>query len=367
MIHLNNRGTGYEIGFQHGASCPQAVRSAYQAYGCPPGVTEAHVEAGVRLVEARLGRHFPDMLDELHGIADGSPLFPQGDGSGLTFEQIVTLSCYDVVIAAAEPARHCSTIGFADSDAGVLLGKTADWNVAGAVNFTAWQRFEPAAGKGHTFVHYGCAGTVWTEGGLNDAGLGMVLNGLPVFGSGPDSVPWPPLTRGVLQFCDSVQSAIQFLARYDVLVWGFSLTLADASGDLALVEVTPGAQAVRRPEPPNGTGTLQGYLIHTNHPLCLETSGRQLDAADLARHGEPGLDRNSLARYRTLERIVPRAPRTLASMQALLRDRSSPGAISQHGEDGQHTVYAMIIAPAQGRLWGAEGFPPQVPFVEYAV
>jgi isopenicillin-N N-acyltransferase-like protein len=350
MVHLNNRGTGYEIGFQHGASCPQAVRLACQAYGCPPGVTEAQVEAGVRLVEARLGRHFPDMLDELHGIADGS---------GLAFEQIVTLSCYDVAIAVAESARGCSTIGFVDSDGGVLLGKTADWNVAGATDFTAWQRFEPAAGKGHTFIHYGCAGTVWTEGGLNDAGLGIVLNGLPVFGSGPDSVPWPPLTRGVLQYCDSVRSAIQFLAQYDVLVWGFSLTLADTGGDLAFIEVTPGAQAIRRPE--------QGYLIHTNHPLCPETSGRQLDATELARHGEPGLDRNSLARYRTLERIVPHAPRTLAGMQALLRDRSSPGAISQHGEDGQHTVYAMVIAPARGKLWGAEGYPPQVPFVEYAV
>ena len=54
-------------------------------------------------------------------------------------------------------------------------------------------------------------------------------------------------------------------------------------------------------------------------------------------------------------------------MEALLRDRSSPGAISQSGEQGMHTVYAMIVAPAQGKLWGAEGFPPEVPFVEYSV
>ena len=32
-----------------------------------------------------------------------------------------------------------------------------------------------------------------------------------------------------------------------------------------------------------------------------------------------------------------------------------------------HTVYAMIVAPARGRLRGAEGFPPDVPFVEYRV
>ena len=64
---------------------------------------------------------------------------------------------------------------------------------------------------------------------------------------------------------------------------------------------------------------------------------------------------------------MPEAPRTLESMEALLRNRSDSGAVSQRGEQGMHTVYAVTVAPARGRLWGAEGFPPDVPFVEYTV
>ena len=222
-----------------------------------------------------------------------------------------------------------------------------------------WQRVQPRSGEGYTFIHYGCAGTLWTEGGLNEAGLGMVLNGLPVTGPSEEGVPWVPITRGVLQHCRDVQEATDFLARYDVMCWGFHLTLADAGGDLASIEVAPGAQAVRRPQGDS--------LIHTNHCLYHETKALEMDEAAVAAYGQTGLVENSLARYRTLERIVPPAPRTLESMKTLLRDRSVPGAISQNGEHGMRTTYAMVIAPAQGIIWGAEGFPPEVPFVEYSV
>lgn len=350
MICLNDSGSAYEIGVQHGAACREAVRLAYEAWGLMTGIEESQIDTGIHIVEDRLARFFPETLEEIHGIAEGS---------GLSYRQILTLNCFDAVIGSSMSRPGCSNIGFVDSDVGVLLGKTADWNVTGAENFAAWQRYQPAAGKGHTFIHYGCAGTLWTEGGLNDAGFGMVLNGLPVSGSTPDSVPWVPLTRGVLQHCHTVQDAIDFLGRYDVMCWGFNLTLADASGDLAFIEVVPGAQAVRRPQ--------EDYLIHTNHCLCSETKGGQLDDEALVLYGEPGLVENSLGRYQTLERIVPPAPRTLASMKSLLRNRSIPGAISQSGEHGMHTVYAMIIAPAQGKMWGAEGYPPDAPFVEYAI
>ena len=187
----------------------------------------------------------------------------------------------------------------------------------------------------------------------------MVLNGLPGAGASPDSVPTLPLARGVLQHCASVQESIEWLAGYDVMYLGFNLMLADRQGELACVEVVPGAQGVQRPS--------GDCLIHTNHCLLPETEDVDLDEETLADYGYPGLERNSKARYRNLESLVPGAPRTLACMEALLRDRSSSGAISQSGEQGMHTVCAMVVAPARGTLWGAEGFPPDVPFVEYTV
>lgn len=350
MIHLDNAGSAYEIGRQHGASCPGTVRLACEAWGrCTP-VEASRAEAGLRLVEERLARFFPGILEEAQGIADGA---------GLTRERILVLNCSDAIVGHASAGPLCSTIGFVDPDAGPLLGKTADWLVESAADLTAWQRYRPRRGEGYRFVHYGGAGTWWSEGGLNEAGLGMVLNGLPGAGAGPDSVPTLPLARGVLQHCATVQEALDWLARYDVMYWGFSLTLADRGGDLACVEVVPGAQGVRRP--------ATACLIHTNHCLLAETRGTTLGDEALAACGYPGLARNSAARYRTLARLAPRAPRTFAGMEALLRDRSPSGAISQSGEQGMHTVCAMIVAPRLGVLRGAEGFPPEAPFVEYRI
>ena len=172
--------------------------------------------------------------------------------------------------------------------------------------------------RGYRFIHYGGAGTWWSEGGLNEAGLGMVLNGpLPGEGAAPDSVPTLPLARGVLQHCATVQESIEWLARYDVMYLGFNLMLADRSGDLACVEVVPGAQGVGRPEGDS--------IIHTNHCLYPETGDVTLDEQTLAEYGYPGLARNSESRYLTLDAVVPRAPRTLAGMEALLRESFSLG------------------------------------------
>jgi isopenicillin-N N-acyltransferase-like protein len=350
MIHLNNVGTAYEIGRQHGASCPAAVRLAHDAWACFPGVEESRLDSGMEVVRQRLRRFFPENLEEMRGIAEGA---------GLTEPEILALNCFDAILGTATGLLSCSSIGFADSDAGVLLGKTADWNVDGAQDMASWQRYQPTAGEGHGFIHYGCAGTLWTEGGLNDCGLGMVLNGLPVTGPSDVGVPWVPLTRGVLQHCGTVTEAVEFLRRYDVMCWGFNLMLADANGDLAFVEVAPGAQGVQRP--------VGDTLIHTNHCLLAKTQALAMDEETITAYGYAGLAENSLARYATLERIVLPSPRTLLGMQALLRDRSVPGAISQDGEHGMRTAYAMIVAPAQGKIWGAEGFPPDVPFVEYHI
>ena len=350
MIHLNNTGSAYEIGRQHGASCPGAVQLACEAWLQVAPIEMSRTEVGIRLVKERLGRFFPECLEEVQGIADGA---------AQSLDRILLLNCSDAVIGRAAGGPSCSCIGFVDSDRGPLIGKTADWQVDHAQDLTTWQHYRPRRGEGYRFIHYGGVGTWWSEGGLNEAGLGMVLNGLPGAGAGPDSVPTLPLARGVLQHCASVSDSIEWLARYDVMYLGFNLMLADRRGDLACVEVVPGAQGVERPKGDS--------LIHTNHCLFPETEDVTLDEQALADYGYPGLAGNSEARYRTLQGIVPRAPRTLAGMEALLRDRSFPGAISQSGEQGMHTVYAVIVAPTEGKLWGAEGFPPDVPFVEYAV
>ena len=65
MIHLNNSGSAYEIGLQHGSSCPEAVRLAYEAWGRTEGIEVGQIEAGVQYVVERLQKRFPETVDEM--------------------------------------------------------------------------------------------------------------------------------------------------------------------------------------------------------------------------------------------------------------------------------------------------------------
>ena len=143
MIHLNNAGSAYEIGRQHGASCPGAVRLACEAWLRVAPIEMSRAEAGLRLVKDRLERFFPEILEEAQGVADGS---------GQTLDRILVLNCSDVVIGRAVRGPSCSCIGFVDSDHGPLIGKTTDWQVDQAQDLTAWQHYRPRRGEGRGTV-----------------------------------------------------------------------------------------------------------------------------------------------------------------------------------------------------------------------
>ena len=352
MIKVECVGSAYQIGKQHGKSCPDAVRTSHAAWTPVKSVDAQQMKSGINIIEKGLNNHFPEILEEMQGIADGADL---------TLEQVICMNMEFELVSAANALPSCSNIGFKKSDQGVLIGKTADWYPDNSNEFTLAQRYIPDTSQGHEFFHFGCAGTLWSEGGLNKSGLAMVLNGLPTWGGAPErSVPTLALSRGVLQWCRDVQDAVDWLQRYDVLNWGFNLTLADATGALCYVEVAPGAQAVHYP--------LENYVIHTNHCLQKGPLERQLKPANTEMIGYPDLLENSKSRYDTLMKIVPEAPRSLESMESILRNRSTEGAISQAGEShGLKTVYAVMVAPQTGTIWGTEDFPPDGPFEPYKI
>ena len=350
MIHIDCAGTAYEIGKQHAESCPDAVRTSYSAWAPTESPDAKPILSGISTIEKGLNKHFPEILEEMQGIADGADL---------SLEQIMCMNLESELVSEANALPSCSNIGFKRSDQGVLIGKTADWYPDNSHEFTLAQRYTPDANHGYEFFHFGCVGTLWSEGGLNKSGLAMVLNGLPTWGGAQKkSVPALALSRGVLQWCRDVQDAVEWLQRYDVFNWGFNLTLADAAGALCYVEVAPGTQAVHYP--------TEDYVLHTNHCLQAGPLAQQIKPETTEMIGYPDLLANSESRYQTLVNIVPNAPRSLEAMESILRHRSAEGSISQAGEShGLKTVYAMIVAPQTQTLWGTEGFPPDGPFNTY--
>ncbi len=344
MIHIQCKGSAYEIGKHHGESYPAAIRTSYEAWAPKNDLNAPEIQREIKLAKKKLDQYFPELLEEMQGIADGA---------NLTLDQILCMNIEFEFISTANLLPSCSNIGFKTSEYGVLLGKTADWYPDNSNEFTMSQNIIPS--DGYEFCHFGSAGALWSEGGLNKSGLAMVLNGLPTAGDSTNSVPTFALTRGVLQWCRDVKDAVAWLGKYDVLNWGFNLTLADKTGALCYIEVAPGTQAVFYP--------TKDYLIHTNHCLEKNVVETQLAPDETALIGYPDLLSNSRARYDNLMELVPESSRSLESMKTILRNRSTVGAISQAGEShGLKTVYAVIVAPEAGLLWGSKGFPPENPF-----
>ena len=104
MIHIDCAGTAYQIGKQHGESCPDAVRASYSAWAPVKSVDAQQMKSGISIIEKGLNNHFPEILEEMQGIADGADL---------TLEQVISMNMEFELISAANALPSCSNIGFA--------------------------------------------------------------------------------------------------------------------------------------------------------------------------------------------------------------------------------------------------------------
>jgi isopenicillin-N N-acyltransferase-like protein len=349
MQILECHGTPYEVGYRHGQVLAEMVHRCHDLYCRFPGMSAEDVERTTATIEAAHQAHLPASLVELRSIADGS---------GLPYREVLRLNfCMDIV---PDVSARCSIIGVPDTAEGPLIAKTIDVTVDERA-FLVVQKVAPETGP--PYVHYVSAGTVWTEAGLSAAGLAYVMAALPgrLRQAGGLSV-FTLMTMGLLSRYASVSQVLDWLAQYEIALQGMTLLLADADGDMALVEMLPGRRAVRRPlkEPAE-------VLWHTNHAASPDTLVGAADANAVAQYGYAGLLENSRARYENLRRLVPHLEHSRRGLGRVLRDHTTPGAVCQHGDAGMHSSAGVVICPSLRELWGAMGYPCQSDFKTYAL
>jgi hypothetical protein len=152
----------------------------------------------------------------------------------------------------------------------------------------------------------------------------------------------------ILGHCATVDDAIAAAQSLPPINYGANIMVADDRGTVAVLERLPHHFAVRRPDGDS--------IFNTNHCLSPETvQGMQADSDLLV---------SSRQRFETLEKLVPRAPRTASGMQEILRDHSLPGAVCQHGTSGWYTCASFLLNPTARAVWVAPGCPCAVEFQE---
>jgi isopenicillin-N N-acyltransferase-like protein len=316
MIRVLLSGSPYEMGYQHGQALRPLVDGMLR-YESRRHVHTAPAPLNQEAVLARVGRAAPELLEELHGIADGS---------GLPFEGLLEVNL--------RVLHYCTVIAFTHSDSGPLLGKNLDFPVyAYQVLFTV----EPK--EGHGMTHIGCAGSVASYGGINSAGLAMGHAVVPLDTEPQDAgLPIAFLRRLALQRCATTAQAVDFLRGQNAWQRGDNLLFLDREGEAAVVELAPGAQRVRR--------SAQDAVWCSNsfvHP-------------DLA----TGSDEARL-RYHYIGDILSQARRPLTHglLGQLLSSHDGPAPLCRDS-----TQLSLVAYPASGRMDVADGYPCQVGYAD---
>jgi isopenicillin-N N-acyltransferase-like protein len=338
---VDTQGTPYQMGLQHGQQARHKIQGCIERL-CPLEGRTVERRQHAAMVKETIAERMPAALEEMHGIAEGADM---------PFEDVLLMNL-SVELWREElirPSKACTLVGVAGKEA--LVAKTMD-ATPGDDRYMICHRARPSSG--YSFLHLTYAGTLWTDGGVNAAGLGQSNSSLESNTCNWSGFPVFILARYLLQVCETVAHAINVTERYDGINSGGNILLGDMSGDFAALEKTVG-QTVRRLETvPNMAGQVGDVIFATNHGVTEEM--------EPFLGGSEGLLANSQERFDNLTRRARDMNKDLEGTISLLRDHTAPGGICQHGQGGLHTIGALIALPEETELWIARGPPCQNEF-----
>ncbi len=338
MQAIEARGTPREIGFAVGANMQTLVLDAIDLV-CRFTIPCTDWRRRLERITRTLERTFPHVLDEAEGLAAGAGVAP---------EDVLALSvCTD--LDGRLPA-WCSLVS-APSREGILLGRNLDVP-PGMEGLQVLERIER---EGHlAFVHLTTAGAMWTDGGMNEAGLALVNASVLAREPNPNGVPDGILVREILATCPDVPAAIDMAAAYDVMTLGENLLLGDATGRVAVIEKLPRGQAV-----------LEGRCLAVcNHATAPELVGLMSRSDPIRANSERRLDEltKRLTEATSGDHGRESVKEVVDFLAGLLR--SHAGDVCQHGAAGLWTAVSLIVAPKTQDMWVAAGSPCAVPFTQ---
>ena len=284
----------------------------------------------------RIAATAPDLAAEIEGIAAGS---------GLPVETVAALNARTELLRSA--AGECSAIACAGeaAAAGAPFGiQTWDWHEELRDGWLVWTIDHPDGRRVETLTEAGIVGKI----GLNDAGVGVLLNILSHAGDGgPMGDPVHVLCRRVLDEAAGAGEAFELLrgARPSAS----SAVTVVAADDVGVVELSPAG--------PGSVSTTDGVVAHTNHFLAAP-----------GRDGEGTTDsttRPRLQQARAAARAQEGGLRAAAVLEAIAGHDHGDGSICCHPVAGAAlgerwtTLATVVLEPAAGRMRVLRGGPCQ--------
>jgi hypothetical protein len=234
----------------------------------------------------------------------------------------------------------------ATADGNALLARNVDWIDFGGLLKPTVIHYHPDNGD-QEYLSAGWPLLQIPTVGINESGLAFSLNYFETRPQmEPTSTSYP--YRRVLQRARTVDEAIAlFQAEFPLVLAAFGV-VADAAGDLALLECTTTRCEVFRPE--------DDWFAHSNHART-----EPMRAVDRFR-GPDSLDRRRLMEAA----FAPHAGRLDAARAAeILRNREGHAHANASIVGNLFVLNAAIVEPARRVLWHSDRIEPYAPFGSY--
>ena len=300
-----------------------------------------------------LETHYPDMLEEIDGVARGA---------GLSLEQVLLINARTDIMAAVHAESTVQSIpactglvlrGRVNGRPALVLAQNWDWDPVLA-DAPVVLRLQPSRGPALvTLVEAGMIGKI----GFNENRLGVCLNFLSHIDDGQPGrfgVPIHCLLRAVLNSAtiDEAVAAVEGVPRSASA--NFLLARDDAGEPQAVdLEISPDAVAVLAAD--------GGDLIHTNHYL-----DPGLAAGCTSGRGPSTMNRMARAEALAAE-LAPTVTDPVRRAQAILESRADlPYPISRHHnpDPSSSTLAGIIMDLTRDRFILTGGAPHMHPWVD---
>lgn len=270
-------------GAQRGRELRTGIESAiagYRRYFEFLSIAEVDVRAAAASSHARLQAWSPEAAEEVAAVAEGAKI-PVG-------ELMEVIARTEIMTLAPASGTECSTVSFT-RPGGSLAAQNWDW----AADFsTLWHINVVGAVPGQLrhvgIAEYGMLGKI----GLNEAGVGVLLNILKHEGDGAGGVPIHMILERVLSTATTLDEALEVI--HSAPTTSSSIITVVTADEVVQVEIANAEKRERRAE---GSSTSpdseSGFLLHTNHFLHpdLVPGSLELNATSTSRARQAHLER----------------------------------------------------------------------------
>ena len=326
FLAVECRGTPAEMGRQQGEAARRLIQDNLSMRTfAPPEKLAAFHHAAAAILAARA----PEILEEIHGIAEGAQVDPH---------QLMASTFRD------DDAERCTPMIVRSSPEGTLVAKNNDGPSHEMFPFVICTR-RPDHGLPTIGVYF--AGLVCGMDMMNAAGLanthGSVGSIFPKPAGGLDIRLW---TYRLMCTCRTAADFIAGLRQIPLGGKGFSIAVGDAGAETAFIDAAVPRVAVR----------------DRNNAFDFSTNLYRSPGLENADKRPP--DKRPLYQARTdyLRRQSP--PRDVTELQHLLRDHSTPDSPCRHA--ASRTTDSMIFLVNSGKALVSSGPPCRYPYFEYS-